>query len=372
MPILVCVKEALQPPPRRAARSAGRPRTLGSWRLWGFPAILLALLAAEMLLGLLVGGRANSFAGSWDRIPTALTFAFAPDRLPDAAQDDLVSVIALLRLPRTLLAALAGVALGAAGTVIQGHTRNPLADPGILGINAGAAAAIVLGLSTGLITGGVDYLWPALIGAGLVSLLVFLLSSSRSAVAHPLSIVLAGAGLSALLMAYVQAMVLSDDDILNHMRNWATGSVDGRDPGTAGFVLPIILVGLVLGAAQTRALNILALGEQTARSMGIPVGLHRGLGVATVALLGGAATAGAGPVSFIGLAAPHMVRAVVGQDHRLVLPCSALIGGLLALTADILGRVVARPGEVQMGVMMALIGAPFLVLLVRRGGVGSL
>lgn len=340
---------------------------------WGGPLLMLLLLGAEVLLGLLVGGRHNSFGEAWSRIPDALALALRPASAPEAARhDELVSVMVVLRIPRTLLAALTGLALGAAGAVIQGHTRNPLADPGILGINAGAAACIVLGLSTGAVTGTAGYLWPSLLGAGLVSLLVFLLSSSRTAAAQPLSIVLAGVALSALLMAYVQAMVLSDSQVLNQLRTWATGSVDGRDLRTVGLLLPMVLLGLLLALVQTRALNILALGEQTARAMGIPVGLHRTLGIATVALLGGAATAGAGPVNFLGLAAPHLVRSLTGPDHRFLLPGSALAGAVLALAADLLGRVVARPGEIQMGVMMAVIGAPFLIVLVRRGRAGGL
>ncbi|SQC30070.1 Probable siderophore transport system permease protein yfiZ precursor [Rothia kristinae] len=215
-------------------------------------------------------------------------------------------------------------------------------------------------------------MWPALIGCALVTAAVFALSSTGSTAANPLSIVLAGAALSAILMAVVNALVLSDDDALEGLRQWATGSVAGRDLDVAWVVLPIILVGLVLACAQGSALNLLALGETVARSLGLATTRWRVLGLLSVALLGGAATAAAGPVAFVGLAAPHIVRAVVGPDYRLVVPYAALLGAALALAVDVLGRIIARPGELQMGIVMALVGVPFFVILIRRGKVQAL
>lgn len=168
-------------------------------------------------------------------------------------------------------------------------------------------------------------------------------------------------------MAVVNALVLSDDDALEGLRQWATGSVAGRDLDVAWVVLPIILVGLALACAQGSALNLLALGETVARSLGLATTRWRILGLLSVALLGGAATAAAGPVAFVGLAAPHIVRVVVGPDYRLVVPYAAL-----ALAVDVLGRIIARPGELQMGIAMALVGVPFFVLLIRRGKVQAL
>ncbi len=173
-------------------------------------------------------------------------------------------------------------------------------------------------------------------------------------------------------MAVVNALVLSDDDALEGLRQWATGSVAGRDLDVAWVVLPIILVGLALACAQGSALNLLALGETVARSLGLATTRWRILGLLSVALLGGAATAAAGPVAFVGLAAPHIVRVVVGPDYRLVVPYAALLGAALALAVDVLGRIIARPGELQMGIAMALVGVPFFVLLIRRGKVQAL
>ena len=360
------------PPIVDDAAPASAPGRLRSLHLW-FPLALLAVILICAVASLMVGGRANTIAQAWERIPDALTYAGDPQRLPASRSgDELVVVMGLLRLPRTVLALLVGAALGAAGTVIQGHTRNPLTDPGILGINAGAAAAVVLSLVFGWTDSPTGYVWPALIGCALVTAAVFALSSTGSTAANPLSIVLAGAALSAILMAVVNALVLSDDDALEGLRQWATGSVAGRDLDVAWVVLPIILVGLVLACAQGSALNLLALGETVARSLGLATTRWRVLGLLSVALLGGAATAAAGPVAFVGLAAPHIVRAVVGPDYRLVVPYAALLGAALALAVDVLGRIIARPGELQMGIVMALVGVPFFVILIRRGTVQAL
>lgn len=360
------------PPIVDDAAPASAPGRLRSLHLW-FPLALLAVILICAVASLMVGGRANTIAQAWERIPDALAYAGDPQRLPASRSgDELVVVMGLLRLPRTVLALLVGAALGAAGTVIQGHTRNPLTGPGILGINAGAAAAVVLSLVFGWTDSPTGYVWPALIGCALVTAAVFALSSTGSTAANPLSIVLAGAALSAILMAVVNALVLSDDDALEGLRQWATGSVAGRDLDVAWVVLPIILVGLVLACAQGSALNLLALGETVARSLGLSTTRWRVLGLLSVALLGGAATAAAGPVAFVGLAAPHIVRAVVGPDYRLVVPYAALLGAALALAVDVLGRIIARPGELQMGIVMALVGVPFFVILIRRGKVQAL
>ncbi|GEC98186.1 iron ABC transporter permease [Kocuria varians] len=331
------------------------------------------MIAGLSLLSLLVGGRLNTLAEGWQRIPGAFVYAFAHDRLtPAQSGDDLVTVMGLLRLPRTLVALLVGAALGMAGTVIQGHTRNPLTDPGILGINAGAAAAVVLAIVWGWASTPLGYVWPALIGCALVTAAVFTLSSTGSTAANPLSIILAGAALSAILMAVVNALVLSDQNTLDRMRQWATGSVSGVNLEVAAATAPFVLVGTVLALAQGPGLNLLALGESVAESLGLGVTRQRVLGLLAVALLGGAATAAAGPVAFIGLAAPHMVRGLLGPDYRLLIPFSALLGAALALGADVLGRIIGRPGELQMGIVMALVGVPFFVLLIRRGKVTSL
>lgn len=268
------------------------------------------------------------------------------------------------RLVRTVLALLAGLALGAAGTLTQGHTRNPLADPGLLGINAGAACAVVAGVFVFGASSPLVNTLTALLGAGLASLAVFALANLSGGT--PLTLVLAGTGLSAFLMAITSAIVLSDGASLNVWRTWNVGSLAGRGPDVLWTSLPFVLAGLVLAVAGGWFLNLLSLGDDMATALGGRVWLIRLSGILAITLLAGAATAACGPIVFLGLVAPHLARLVTGPDYRWIVPYAALIGAVLLLACDVLGRVVARPGEVPAGVMVALIGGPALMLMVRR------
>ncbi|MCK0439431.1 iron ABC transporter permease [Gordonia alkaliphila] len=268
------------------------------------------------------------------------------------------------RLTRTALGLLAGAALGAAGALTQGHTRNPLADPGLLGINAGAACAVVIGVFVFGTTGTVSTAAAALIGAGLASVAVFALANVSGAT--PLTLVLAGAGLSAFLMAVTSATVLSDGATLDAWRTWNVGALGGRGADVLATVAPLVLVGLVAALAGGWFLNLLSLGDDMATALGGRVWLIRLSGIATITLLAGAATAACGPIAFLGLVVPHLARAITGPDYRWVVPFSALLGAALLVGCDVLGRVVARPGEVPAGVMLALVGGPALILMVRR------
>lgn len=268
------------------------------------------------------------------------------------------------RLTRTALGLLAGAALGAAGALTQGHTRNPLADPGLLGINAGAACAVVIGVFVFGTTGTVSTAAAALIGAGLASVAVFALANVSGAT--PLTLVLAGAGLTAFLMAVTSAIVLSDGATLDAWRTWNVGALGGRGADVLATVAPLVLVGLVAALAGGWFLNLLSLGDDMATALGGRVRLIRLSGVATITLLAGAATAACGPIAFLGLVVPHLARAITGPDYRWVVPFSSLLGAALLVGCDVLGRVVARPGEVPAGVMLALVGGPALILMVRR------
>lgn len=268
------------------------------------------------------------------------------------------------RLTRTVLGLIVGLALGAAGALTQGHTRNPLADPGLLGINAGAACAVVVGV---FVFGSASPLMntvAALIGAGVASVVVFALANIAGGT--PLTLVLAGTGLSAFLMAITSAIVLSDGASLDVWRTWNVGALAGRGTEVLATALPFIAVGLVLALAGGWFLNLLSLGDDMATALGGRVWLIRLSGIATITLLAGAATAACGPIVFLGLVVPHMARAITGPDYRWVIPYSALIGAVLLLACDVLGRVVARPGEVPAGVMLALVGGPVLMIMVRR------
>lgn len=324
------------------------------------------LVGALVVLSLLAGSRSLSFSQVWDAIPGGWRHALTGTRGTDVEM-----VLGIQRIPRTVLALLAGLTLGPAGALMQGFTRNPLADPGFLGVGAGAAAAVAIGLSLGWLSPDTSYLWPSMLGAVAATALLFALSSSGPTAGSPLAFVLAGTALSALLIAVVNALVITNDRVLDALRTWATGSVAGRDFSVAAVVAVVGGVALVVALGLGPAVNLLSLGEESAHALGISVRRVHTVGVLAIAALVAAAVAAAGPVSFIGLAAPHMVRAFTGPDYRLIIPLSALVGGVLALTADVLGRVLVAPGELPMGIVLALLGVPLFVWLVRKGRVGE-
>jgi iron complex transport system permease protein len=275
-------------------------------------------------------------------------------------------IVLELRLPRTLVGVAVGAALALAGAVMQGVTRNPLADPGILGINAGASLAVVIAIAGLRVAEPRGYIWFALAGAALASVAVYALGAAARGGSAPLRLTLAGAVLAALLTSLTSAVLVLDTTTLDEFRFWAVGSIAGRGLDVLAAVLPFLVVGAVLALPAGRQLNALSLGEDVARSLGQRTDVVRlGLAVAVV-LLAGAAVAAAGPIAFVGLAVPHAARAIVGPDYRWILPYAACLGASLILASDILGRVVARPGELQVGIMTALVGAPILVWLVRR------
>jgi iron complex transport system permease protein len=267
---------------------------------------------------------------------------------------------------------LVGLALGVAGAVAQELTRNPLADPGLLGISAGAAVSVAVSIGLFNLTSPYEYVWFAFAGAALAGVLVYLIggagsSSARSGGSSPVKLALAGAAVTALLGSFTYALVLLDIRTLDQYRFWAVGSLAGRDGALAAQLSPFVLAGLGLVTVIIPRLNALALGDELAGALGIRVATTRLLGAVAVIVLTGAAVAAAGPVTFIGLIVPHVVRAFTGPDLRWLLPGAGLGGAVLLLGADTLGRILDHPGEVQAGVVTALIGAPFLVMLVKRG-----
>ncbi|MEU6539926.1 iron chelate uptake ABC transporter family permease subunit [Streptomyces sp. NPDC047000] len=268
------------------------------------------------------------------------------------------------RIDRTLLGLLAGAALGLAGAVLQALTRNPLADPGLLGINAGASAAVVTAISFLGVTSLSGYVWFAFLGAAAVGALVWFLGGSRGAT--PVRLALAGTAISAALYGYLQAVMITDDAALGRMRFWTVGSLASATGATVGQVLPFLAAGTVLALLLARPLNALAMGDDTARALGADLNRTRALAMLAATVLAGAATAACGPIVFVGLMVPHAVRSFTGPDQRWILPYAALLSPVLLLGADIVGRLVARPAELQVGVVTALIGGPVFILLVRR------
>lgn len=346
-------------PPSPAGRASGGLHRLRRRRLLGL-ILLAALLLATLAASFVLGARPTSLG---EVLPALST---------PSATDDISLVVWQLRFPRTLLALCVGAALGLAGALIQGHTRNPLADPGILGISAGASLAVVLGIFILGISAPAEYVWLALAGSAVAAVIVFGASSIGHGAANPMSLILAGAALSAFLTAMTTAITLADQSSLDKMRFWATGSVADRPLDVLWAVLPFLIVGAGIALASTPAMNALALGEDIATSLGIPVALTRLLGIFAITLLAGGGTAAAGPIGFVGLVVPHLARGITGPDHRWLLPYAGLLGAILVLAADIIGRVVARPGELQVGIVLALVGAPFFIFLVRRRKLVSL
>jgi iron complex transport system permease protein len=277
-----------------------------------------------------------------------------------------------LRLPRTEVGVLAGVALGLSGAVMQGVARNPLADPGILGVNAGAALMVVLAIYALGITNLFGYVWFAFAGAASASVAVYAIGSLGREGATPVKLSLAGAAVTVFLGSITTAILLLDVATLDQYRFWAVGSLAGRDADIALGLAPFVLCGSLLALACGPALNSLALGDELARGLGLRVGRARATGAAAVVILCGAATAAAGPIGFVGLVVPHVARLLCGPDYRWILPYSAVLAAILLLAADILGRIVVRPGELQVGIVTAAIGAPFFVWLVRRRNLAEL
>ncbi|MGW5423355.1 FecCD family ABC transporter permease [Streptomyces sp. NPDC003943] len=273
-------------------------------------------------------------------------------------------VIHDVRVPRTLLGLLVGLALGLSGAVMQGLTRNPLAEPGLLGVNAGAAAAVVSAIAFFGITDVDAYVWFAFAGAAVVSVLVYVLGGSRSAT--PVRLALAGTAATAALYGYVNAVQLLNSAALDRLRFWTVGSLASANADTVARVAPFILVGAVLALLIARPLNAMEMGDDTARALGAHLNRTRITAMAAVTLMCGAATAACGPIVFLGLMVPYIVRSITGPDMRWILPYAAVLAPVLLLGSDVIGRVVTRPAELQVGIVTALLGGPVFIHLVRR------
>jgi iron complex transport system permease protein len=328
------------PPPRRSIR-------------------LIALVCAVGLLA--TASFASLFVGSRGLEPgVVLDALFRPDGSPEHV------VIQSLRIPRTVLGVLVGAALGVGGALIQAFTRNPLADPGILGVNAGAGFAIVLGSAAFGLTSVALSLPFAFLGAILTTLAVYGIARRGGGGATPLRLTLVGIALAAVLGGISSTLALMDPDTFDRMRYWGAGTLANRPDGTIVAVTPFIVVGLVIALLLARSLNAFALGDELAQSLGARLNRVRILTIVAVTLLCGAATAAAGPIAFIGLMVPHAVRWLTGPDQRWILPFSMVLAPVLLLASDMIGRLVVYPGELQVGIVVAFLGAPVLMYLVRR------
>jgi iron complex transport system permease protein len=320
--------------------------------------VSLAVLAGLVLLSVTVGARAVSA----DEVLAGLT----------GSSRTVGEAAVAVRLPRTLLAVVIGASLAIAGTVMQGVTRNPLADPGILGVNAGASLAVVTGMAWFGLSAAVATMWVAVAGAAVAAVFVYVVGSLGRGGASPLKLALAGAASSAAFASLVVAVSLPRGDIAEGVRSWQIGGVGGATADRILQVLPFLAAGALLCAATAKGLNTLALGDDLAAGLGERVALTRGLAATGAVLLCGASTAVAGPIGFVGLVVPHAYRLLVGTDHRWLLPFSAVGGAVLLVAADVLGRVVARPEEIDVGIITAIVGAPVFIAIIRRRKVRSL
>jgi iron complex transport system permease protein len=316
--------------------------------------LLLSLLV--LLLCLVLSVTYGAAEISLDKVFTALiTFDGSIEHL----------IIRTVRLPRSLIAILVGAAIAVAGTLMQGLTRNPLADPGILGINAGAAMAVVM---TSFIFGTsspIVYAWCAFLGAGVAAVTVYLLGSLGRGGLTPLNITIAGAALTAFLSSLTTGILILSQRTLDEIRFWLAGSVAGSDFALFLQLLPYIAIGLAIAFALSKPITTLSLGEDVARSLGQRTAWVKVTAAISVVLLAGSSVAAAGPIGFIGLVVPHIVRFFVGFDYRWILPYSAVFGAILLLVADIGARLLIKPQELPVGVMTALFGTPFFIYLAR-------
>ncbi|WP_055421455.1 iron ABC transporter permease [Streptomyces pactum] len=321
--------------------------------------VLAVILVAATAASLAVGARALSPAEVWHGLLAA------PDS--DQRLTEIRLIVRTVRVPRTVLAVVAGIALGVGGALIQGYTRNPIADTGLLGVNSGASFAVVSGIALFGFTNPFQYVWFAFLGAAVAGVVVFGLSSIGRGAGNPLTLALAGQGVTVFLAAMTTAVALTDKASLNALRFWNAGSVAGVGFDVIWPVTAFIAIGLVLALTTLPAVNLLNLGDDVARGLGVNIALSRTVGIVAITLLAGAATAACGPIAFIGLMVAHVARYLTGPDYRWLVPYAGLLGAVVLLVCDIVGRLVVRPGELDAGVLVALLGAPFFAALVWRG-----
>jgi len=314
-------------------------------------------------LAVLLASVASLALGAQSLSPYAVWHALAS---PTGVTADVI--IRDLRIPRTVLGLVVGGSLGVAGALMQAISRNPLADPGLFGVSAGAALFVVVALRVGLADGITSTIWWALVGAILSTALVFLLAGAARGRSGPSPVTLAvvGMSVSAGLAAVTSAIVLLDARTLDGYRFWAVGSLAGRGPEVAGQILPFAVAGMMLAFASARGLDLVALGDDMASGLGLRVARLRLVGVASIGLLTAAGVAACGPIAFLGLMVGHAARALVGPRHLWLLPLSGLLGAAALLVADVVGRLVAGAGELQAGVVLGLVGGPLFVILVGR------
>lgn len=333
-------------PDTEAGRASSGRRALGL-------VVFLALLAGAVLVSFMFGSNPLPLGEVW-RV------------LWDRDNSEASSIVWTLRMPRTVIAIVAGAAFAVAGALIQALTRNPLADSGLLGVNAGAIFAVTLGVAVFGVASISGYIWFAFVGAAAATVLVFFIGAAGGGTASPVRLILAGVALGAVLHGITTFMQLIDPDTFERIRRWGVGSTAATSLEQMRTVLPFLVLGFVLAVAISRQLDAVALGDDLASSLGVKVTRVRIVGLIAMTLLAGGGTAITGGLAFVGLMIPHIVRWFVGPNQRWIFAYSLIAGPIMVLLADVIGRVLGRPGEIEAGVMCAVIGAPVLIILVRR------
>jgi len=339
-----------------ASRASARPRVVAL-------VIGLALLVVTVILSLAFGSRPVSVTEVVDGVTTWLR---------GQTPTEIGALAVQSRIPRTALAMLAGAALAISGALMQAITRNPLADPGILGVNTGAALAVVIGIAFFGLADTWGYLSLALIGAGLTAVFVYFVGSVGAGGTTPIKLALAGAATTAALTSLVSAILLPRQNVLDEFRYWQVGNVGRAEWETMAVVAPVLVFGAIVAIFSASALNALAMGDDVATGLGVHVGRIRIVAAIAGVALCAAVTAVAGPIGFVGLMVPHVVRLVSGPDQRWLLPLSAIGGAILLVAADTIGRVIGSPGEVEAGIITAFVGAPVLIVIARRTRMSAL
>ena len=331
-------------PARRAGRRFGPGAVLAG---------SVVLLGVVVIASLAIGTRQMPF----DVMLQAFTSPVAGDADQVVVRD--------LRLPRAVVGVMAGAAFGAVAALLQGATRNPLADPGLLGINAGASLAVVAAITFAGVASPFGFIWFAFGGAALAAAVVFIVGSAGGG-ATPARLALTGAAVTAAATPLITLLLISDEGTLSQYRFWSVGSLAGRGLETATVLWPFLVVGLALAGWLATRLNLLALGDDLARGLGVRVGVTRVVTAVAVIVLAGTATSLAGPIALLGLAVAHAARGLVGGDYRWLMPVAGVLGAVVLLASDVIGRVVVAPAELEAGIVAAIVGAPVLIALVRR------
>lgn len=321
--------------------------------------ILLVLLIISTITSILFGSRAIG-------LPTIVESLLYPEL------DSHESNVVRQRVVRTIFSFMCGVSLGVSGALMQSVTRNPIADPSILGVNTGAAFFVVSGIAFFNIHTVSEYIWLAIVGAILTAIFVFTIGSLGTSGATPLKLVLAGAATSAILSSLVTAIMIPRQNVMDEFRFWQVGSVGAGTWDSIQLLLPFLIVGVIIALLVAPTLNAMTLGDEVATGLGVKTARIRLISSFAGVLLCGATTAFAGPIGFIGLLATHLIRLMIGPDFRFIIPLSALSGGIILTISDVIGRLIARPGEVEVGIITAFIGAPILIYITMKAKMRSL